>query len=38
MPDAFDEIREAENSKLKILEEKHLQQWISPIFYPFVRH
>jgi integrase/recombinase XerD len=26
MLDAFDEIREAENSKLKILEEKHLQQ------------
>jgi hypothetical protein len=26
VPDAFDEIKEAENSKLRILEEKHLQQ------------
>ena len=26
MPDAFDEIKEAENSKLQILEEKHQQQ------------
>ena len=26
MPDAFNEIKEAENSKLQILEEKHRQQ------------
>jgi integrase/recombinase XerD len=26
VPDAFDEIKEAENSKLRVLEEKHLQQ------------
>jgi integrase/recombinase XerD len=26
VPDAFDEIKEAENSKLQILEEKHRQQ------------
>lgn len=26
MPDAFDEIKEAENSRLRILEEKHRQQ------------
>jgi hypothetical protein len=26
VPDAFDEIKEAENSRLRILEEKHRQQ------------
>ena len=26
VPDAFDEIKEAENSRLRILEEKHIQQ------------